>query len=62
MRTVGSVDWDPPRSVEEGKQTVLKRGARVRIGEHTSEFADVLRRNKSVGKDLLLKYVPLHSF
>ncbi|KAF8605414.1 hypothetical protein BDV93DRAFT_521730 [Ceratobasidium sp. AG-I] len=58
MRTVGAIDWDLPQPVDEGKQASLKRGARVTIGEHTSEFSDVLRRNKSVGKDLLLKSEP----
>lgn len=62
MRTVGAVKWDPLQPVEEGKPASLKRGARITIGEHTSEFSDVLRRTKGVGKDLRLKYVSIHSF
>ncbi|KAG9095529.1 hypothetical protein FS749_010299 [Ceratobasidium sp. UAMH 11750] len=56
VRTVGNVHWDPPSEDEDdaGKDKE-KRGARVSMGEYTCDFSDVLRKNKGIGKDLMLK-------
>ncbi|KAG8743982.1 hypothetical protein FRC10_011056 [Ceratobasidium sp. 414] len=60
VRTVGSVHWNPPSTDTDGAgkdrdKDKANRGGRVLIGEHTSDFSDVLRKNKGIGKDLMLK-------
>jgi hypothetical protein len=59
VRSVGSVHWDAPSPDVDSKKA-SKRGARVSVGERASELTDVLRRNKGVGKDLLLKCASIY--
>ncbi|KAG9118912.1 hypothetical protein FRC07_006326 [Ceratobasidium sp. 392] len=54
VRTVGSVNWGPPGTDEDAAATA-GHGARVSVGEHTSDFSDVLRKNKGINRDLTLK-------
>ncbi|KAG9096810.1 hypothetical protein FRC06_008292 [Ceratobasidium sp. 370] len=57
VRTVGNVHWDSPSINADGagKDKDKANRARVSVGEYTSQFSDVLRKNKGIGKDLMLK-------
>lgn len=54
VRTVGSVEWDMSSEGDSGGRKPVHK---VAVGEHTSEFKDVLRTGKGIGKDLKFKYV-----